>query len=363
MKFACLESLLEKYPFIKKHFSYVFLLGGFLFDMATLDRIDQTWSLVQQGVFLLLIVGVFVLRERVKNIKNRRVLAFLKTYHEYFLQFFMGGLLSAYTLFYFKSASSFTLISFVLVLVVLMFINEQTGLDEGRFPMRYAMMSLCMCSFMLYFIPICIGSVGLFAFVLSMVVSLLAYFLSMKLIIPVAQRKTPLARKKIFSGLMVPICFVFLYGFRLIPPVPLSVKKMGIYHHVEKKEGVYNLSYNRFPFLFWQRGAQDFYPMPGGENKIYFFASIFAPTELKHKIFVRWEKKSGNAWETSDRIPVKINGGRAQGYRAVTFKEHYSVGKWRVLLETQDDRELGRIYFQVHREADNSALFHYTEQF
>jgi hypothetical protein len=45
--------------------------------------------------------------------------------------------------------------------------------------------------------------------------------------------------------------------------------------------------------------------------------------------------------------PIRITGGRAEGFRGYGFKTKYSPGEWKVQIETTDGREIGRVYFDV----------------
>jgi hypothetical protein len=48
-----------------------------------------------------------------------------------------------------------------------------------------------------------------------------------------------------------------------------------------------------------------------------------------------------------DSIPIKIVGGRAEGFRGYGFKSKYQPGAWKVQIETNDGREIGRVYFDL----------------
>lgn len=356
-----LTKYLQTHPVVRDQIlPYISLVGGFSFDVFTLGRIDQTWSLIQQAIFLLMILFLLYVHERPALI-DRMGPRFVKfwVYHEIILQFFMGGLLSAYTLFYFKSASSWTVLAFVSFLVVLLLLNEKRDLMHSRFPIRHAMASLCVCSFMIYLVPILFHAVNGRIFVLSILFSVLMYFLWLKLIIPKANWKSPSSLGKIMVGLGVPVFFLGLYVVKLVPPVPLAALKMGVYRNIEKEQDRYILFYNRPWYKIWQKGDQTFLAQDG--DRVYFFASVFAPTDLEHDVFVKWQQKSKKGWATTDRIPISIKGGREEGYRGFTYKENYQYGLWRVLLETEDERELGRLSFEIQpdqRPIDQIKLKH-----
>ncbi|HEY7532205.1 MAG TPA: DUF2914 domain-containing protein, partial [Nitrospiraceae bacterium] len=56
----------------------------------------------------------------------------------------------------------------------------------------------------------------------------------------------------------------------------------------------------------------------------------------------------------ADRIPIKISGGREGGYRAYTFKQRLDSGDWRVDVETEDGRIIGRVSVRVEEREDPS---------
>ena len=54
---------------------------------------------------------------------------------------------------------------------------------------------------------------------------------------------------------------------------------------------------------------------------------------------------------------VKIIGGREEGFRGYGFKASYQPGNWKVQIETNDGREIGRIYFELEGVPEAPRVF------
>jgi len=145
---------------------------------------------------------------------------------------------------------------------------------------------------------------------------------------------------------IVLIGFLSLYLVRLIPPVPLSIPFIGVYHNVERSEDAFKLSHERPYWKIWHHGDQDFAAQPG--DRIYVFFRIFSPARFSDQVLMRWFwKDNAGKWKLQDSIPIKIVGGREQGFRGYGMKSNYQPGDWKLQVETTDDREIGRVYFEV----------------
>ena len=63
---------------------------------------------------------------------------------------------------------------------------------------------------------------------------------------------------------------------------------------------------------------------------------------------MRWYwKDTGGHWKLQDSIPIHITGGREEGFRGYGAKNNFQAGDWKLQVETLDDREIGRVYFDV----------------
>ena len=334
-----------------------FFVAGFLFDIVTLGRIDSWLTIGQQAAYLVLVTVVLVQRLLAEGqpapdlAAAPRLKRWYLEYRNPAIHFLLGSLLSAYTLFFFKSSSLLVSFGFMAVLVVVLLANESARFKALGLPFKFALAGLCWLAYFAYVIPVLIGQTGLFVFLVSMTAGCVPFL--------VAGLRLPAERKRrVFVPLgAVLVVFLTFYLFRLIPPVPLSIPFMGVYHGVERTEQGYKLTHERPAWRIWHNGDQQFRAQPG--DKVYVYFRIFSPSRFSDQVFMRWFlHDEARGWVVQDSIPIRILGGREEGFRGYGVKTKYQPGEWKVQVETSDGREIGRIYFSVESvpEAPRSLL-------
>jgi hypothetical protein len=348
----CLKSLRELYQQNQRWVPILFFLLGFVFDTLMLRRIDEPKVILQQAIYLIVsaaLIGAELVGST-REVAAPRGLSRVWKYREALLHFLMGTLLNCYTIFYFKSASALTSFGFIGALVALLVLNEFKRFGKSQTQVHMALLSLCLLSYTVALSPILWGSIGTLPFLCAILASLLIFWLYYRLLTPRLAAQPSLLRTHVaYPFAAIASLFVALYFAGAIPPVPLSVTFMGIYHDVQKSEGGFRLTYTRGPFRFWQHGDQTFLARPG--DSIFCFVQVFSPSRFKDQLQVRWlyhDERSG--WQPQDAIPMPIVGGREEGYRGVTKKNNYQPGLWRVQIETRDNQEIGWISFRVERD-------------
>lgn len=342
-----LQQLRQKLHQYKKWEPLAFFTGGFLFDALLLHRIDNIYMLVHQAIYLVVAASLIAgdLFFDAGRIAIPRYLEKAWAYREGVLHFLLGTLLNVYTIFYFKSASTGTAILFLLFLGLLLFLNEVRPAKISKHVLRNSLFSLCLLSYVNIIVSIVLGSTGSHVFILGVGVAYLLHALF------VIYLKRALAERRLWIEIRMPfftiaLAYVLLYVFKVLPPVPLSVKYMGIYREVSRAGEDYRLGYETPSWKFWSNGDQYFEARPG--EKIYCFVQIFSPTRFKDQLNVRWLYKDPRfGWQSWDAIPLNIVGGREEGYRGYTIKGNYQPGDWRVSIETVDGREVGRIRLKI----------------
>jgi hypothetical protein len=329
-----------------------FFAAGFVFDMVTVGRIDSWATIGQQAVYLTvaLIALLQMLLELDQPPRQPAGFVLKRWYYEYrsaLVHFLMGALLNLYAIFYFKSSSLLVSFGFLGFLVLLLLANELRRVKSAGLPFKFGLLSLCFLSFFAYLVPVLVGSISLALFLVSMLAGCVPFMVAAWVVGRASPAKSALVRRQVLLPLgCVLVGFLTFYLFRLIPPVPLSIPFIGVYHQVERTGDSYRLSHERPAWRFWHNGDQSFVAQPG--DKVYVFFRIFSPARFSDQVQMRWHwKDPARGWTPHDTIPIRIVGGREQGFRGYGVKSNYQPGEWKVQVETLDGREIGRVYFDL----------------
>ena len=328
----------------------VFFAGGFMFDAVAVGRVDSWHMIAQQALYLAIVTVVLTQMFFVPDEPAPQGLSPVKRFYYRhriaLLSFFLGTLLNVYTLFFFKSSSLLVSFSFMLVMVALLFLNEFGPFKRLGISFKFALLSLCGLSFCATVVPVIFGRVGTAIFLASMAAACLPIAALTAWIRRRAPERFAAVRRQMLVpfGLML-VVFLGAYLLRVIPAVPLSLPYIGVYHAVERTPEGYQLSHERPLWAFWRNGDQRFRAQPG--DRLYVFFRVFSPASFADEVSMRWFHREAHGWALQDTIPIKIVGGRAEGFRGYGFKSKYQPGAWKVHIETTDGREIGRVYFDV----------------
>ncbi|MEW6752561.1 MAG: DUF2914 domain-containing protein [Candidatus Latescibacterota bacterium] len=338
----------------EKRAAVAFFAGGVGYDFLTLTRIDRLLdSLIILGYLtalgLLIVLLGRLQRGRVPWMRLRRGGHLLPLG----IQFLLGSLFSAYTVFYFSSVSLTRTAVFFGLLVGLLLANEVLRERLGNLTLLTAMFFFASFSFFIFFVPVLASTVSTWTFALGTLLALASVAGVLWAIFAgesgaaARQGAVQLRRCAAAAGGLGAILVAF-YALNWIPPVPLSLRFGGAYHEVRKEGSVYYLTYARpSPLRCWQKSENPVRWRPG--ERVYCFASVFAPTRLETRIYHRWQRydERRDRWVEEGRSGYGVSGGRRGGYRGFTYKQHVSPGEWRVEVETENGRLLGRVGFEI----------------
>jgi len=316
----------------------VLLVGGSAWDFATLRRVDR-WTdhllLVSYLLLLAVLVAMELRLERGVNVPGfvarRPRLVHLAT------QFLFGGLLSAYVVYYTKSATLGRSLVFLMVLVGLMVANELAERVLRREAVKIPLVFLCAFCMLLVLLPVWSGrlvgfvpaGIGALLFVLGVLVA----------------GQGPIAPSLAACGALLAL-LVGALELGLVPPVPLALSEAGAFHDVRRADDGYHLVFEDQGFWPWNEQDEVFRWMPG--QRVWFFSAVFAPIGMNLEVVHHWQQwTEQDGWADRNRIPFEMTGGRDGGFRGYTYKEQVAPGPWRVVVETAAGQEIGRVRFDI----------------
>lgn len=344
-----MSQLRSLWAFCRRHDQMLFFVGGFLFDAITLVRIDSVLDLLLQSVYLLIITWLIILQVKQEQglWEPHGWLAKMWHYQIEALHFFYGGLLSAYTIFYFKSTTISRSAIFLGLTIALLFINEMPQVRKAGHRLRLGLHAFCLASFLNYLLPVLVGRMGAWLFALAIALSAWGSWALVKYLAKFMPNPELSKQQLGLPVVLVLFILVVLYVMKWIPPVPLSLQYGGVYHHVVREGDHYRLAYRKPAwYRFYRKDDRPFLYRSG--DQLNCFVRIFGPRRFSHQVFLQWSLKTPSGrWQVSDRVPLSISGGRGDGYRGVATKSNVTPGRWRIDVQTEDERTLGAVTFEV----------------
>lgn len=356
--------------------------GGFVWDVASRRRIDAIGANIELSIWIVLLGLLLTVEHR--QIQGRWTPQWLREKHAWVrlaAQFATGTLLSAYVVYYFKSASMGPMLLFMGLLVVLMVANEVVFADGQRLGADVALYAFCALSFLMFFIPVTTGALGPTSFVAALWGAMMAAGALTALVHlgPVVADTSRISGTVSWlptwplqalgavgvSGLIVVVLLTGISGARalnLIPPVPLAITHAGAYTDVSFNGERFELSYEKPAWYAAYQGVPDTVRVgPHSLNchdgtccRVYVFTAVFAPSGSGLKLTHRWERYDPNTrrWKQTDQLTWHMKGGRGGGWRHYTCKKNVESGDWRVSIETDSGRPLSRVRFSVETSSE-----------
>jgi hypothetical protein len=325
------------------------LLFGFVFDSLTLRRVDLLIENVIFLIYIVLVASCILLLNLAETGKfNGRVAARIHPWLTITMQFCLGNLFSGYTVFYFRSSSIGASWPFLLFLVGLMIANEALKKQYERLIFQTGTFFIALFSYAIFILPVMIGILNTWIFLLSGLLSLIVISLFIWLVRHYAKERVTQSMAGLITTVLGIYAVITIFYFsNILPPIPLALKNIGVYHSLVKKNGTFvvtgeNLSwfeefFNR-PVIHIRKG-----------DSLYVFSAVFSPTKLNTSIVHDWQyfdPKTGK-WIIKSKIPFPINGGRDGGYRGYSYKTALQEGKWRVNVETLRGQVIGQTSFTL----------------
>lgn len=351
-----IRSLFQKYKeFFKRNERYISggaLLAGFIVDNFTLTRIDLWFdNLILFAYLTVALLAIVVINFYEEGILKGAFFEKVRFLSLLAMQFAFGGLFSGFVVFYSRSATLVSNWPFILVLIGLLIGNEFFKSRYSKFTFRMSIFFIALFSFLIFYVPVIIGSIGALIFILSSVISILfmwAIIRVLRFFIPAQIEKSKNALK--WSIGIIFILINIFYFTNIIPPIPLSLKDIGVYHFVERDDAGNYLATSETKEWYYFLIPNETVHIHSGDP-IYIFSSVFAPTKLNTDIFHKWQyyDEDTGKWILRSNLGFEIQGGRDGGYRGYTMKTSLDEGLWRVDVVTKRNQLLGRVKFRVKK--------------
>jgi len=345
-----MEKTRNLYGRFERPISSLSLILGFVFDIVTLKRVDTFWE-ISWIVAHIVIVGLFIMIIHIKEGKIGDENNPHKAHFWYvnILQFFFGGLLSTYLVFYFRSSDIFVTWPFILILAIAFIANESLKSHYVRLSFQISLFFLSIYSFSIFLVPVILHKIGMWVFLLSGFLSLVFITIFILILFYFIKDKFNKSKKTIISLIIgITVLINLLYFTNLIPPIPLSLKDAGVYHSIQKNNnGNYDVTYDDYGWQEYFKLYKDFNKTP--ESPVYAYSAIFSPEDLDITIIHEWQyyDTTNNKWTTRAVIRLPVVGGRDGGFRTYSMISNTVYGKWRVNIKTELGQIIGRLRFNI----------------
>jgi len=359
----------------ERHLSALAMVAGFGVDSVTFGRIDRHGAHLIFGSYLALAAITIAAAHALQTRADQRAAATgavdvdneeaaetagaaspatsnerWRKYLPAATQFALGGLWSGFLVFYSRSASLTASWLFVGTLIAFLVGNEIFRKYHSRLVFATLLLFFATYSYAVFTVPVVTHHIGKLTFLASGAIAIFAFLLFLRLLVALGRKRFAPARWQLLGGTAVIAIGMNLFYFTgILPPLPLALTKIGIFHSVKHTGTTYQATTEAQPwYAVYGLIGRPVVHVASGEP-ISLYAAVFAPIRLATRITHRWERyddESGH-WRTQSVVSFPISGGRDGGYRAYTIKSNPRPGDWRVDIETEDKRLVGRLRFTV----------------
>ncbi|MFA6445646.1 MAG: DUF2914 domain-containing protein [Candidatus Paceibacterota bacterium] len=358
MFFQKIQRWFERY---ERHISSVGLPGGIVFTWFAVSEIDgfreHEWII---GYLILTFLSIIVINAIEQRAISKRS-SWMRKLHFVLLlvvQFSFGALFSTFFVFYARSSSLFVSWPFILLIAVVLISNELIRQHYARVSVQIITLFLAIYLYMIFLVPVVVHRMGDDVFIASGIASLVVLYGFLFILRIIFGNKLSASRPYITLFIIIILCGInALYFTKLIPPIPLSLSSIGVYHDlrqiggntfVGKKEPITFVSYMKTGEIFHRVNNES----------VYVWAVIFSPTEFATQVVHKWYyfNVKQNEWILTNRITLPMTYSKGNGYKTYSLKEATFPGLWRVSVETLDGQVLGQIKFTIEKISSSPKL-------
>lgn len=339
------KNLLVKY---EQPLSILAIIAGFIPDAVFLRRVDLLpESLLLYSYLGVIGVSILLIHLYEEGKLTGAVPDFIRPWLSIILNFTFGNILSAFFIFYSRSGSLLNSWPFLLLLVLIFIGLEMSRKYRNRLVLQLGMYFFVIFSFCIFAVPLWLNAIGTNIFLISGGVSVVLFGVFAALLSLLGAKRFSESSVPVFlTTAGIYICMNAFYFLDVLPPLPLAMKEVEVYHVVEKLSTSYRVRAE--PHEWYEKIMDETVHVKIG-TPLYVFSSVFTPIQIKTDVVHRWEhwNNATHAWKPIATVQFPVTGGRDGGYRGFSTVPILLDGKWRVSVETPDGRFIGRVEFFV----------------
>jgi MFS family permease len=330
-------------------FDVVFFLGGFAFDAFVLRRIDDRAVLIQQGAYLVVGTALFLVDHvlRTRGVEPAGRWGQVASMRVPVLHFFLGTLLNAFLVFYFRASASLFSFLFIAGLALAIIVNELPWFRREGSAMRLLLISFSVTSYLAYLIPVLWGQLERWHYFSAVGIGTVAAVTLWLVCTLWAPSSAWRPRRTLLPVFALQALLGLLYWAGVTPPVPLALQELAIYANVtpHRTDGGalhYTLEYQPGPrWRLWERENERFVAPAG--SRVWAFTRVFAPSHFRDEVSFQWEREDPRAGWLPLGAPfvTELTGGNEQGFRTFSYLTVERPARYRVRVLTDDGREIG----------------------
>jgi hypothetical protein len=264
-------------------------------------------------------------------------------------QFALGGLWSGFLVFYSRSAVLAASWPFLLLLLGFLVGNEVFRKYHSRLVFSGLLLFFALYSYAVFVVPVFTRTIGSITFLGSGVLAIAAFLLFLRVLSDVGYDRYRQSRWQLLGGMIaITVAMNAFYFTGILPPLPLALSNVGIYHAIKHNGAVYNASGEK-QSLYASLGIEPALMHVAPGQPLYLYSAVFAPIRLTTHISHRWRfyDPAIKHWMTQSVVSFAISGGRDGGYRVYSTKSNLKPGAWRVDIMSDDGLLIGRCNFTV----------------
>ncbi|HEX4159000.1 MAG TPA: DUF2914 domain-containing protein, partial [Rhizomicrobium sp.] len=238
---------------------------------------------------------------------------------------------------------------FLVLLAAFLLGNEVFRRYHARLVFASLLFFFALYSYAVFVVPVFTKSIGVVMFIASGVLAVALFFLFLGLLKILGRARYRQSRWKLIGGaLAIATAMNIFYFTGILPPLPLALADAGVYQAIRHTGTVYVAQAETEPWTARLGLTQPALHVAPGQ-KLVLYSAVFAPIKMTTRITHRWQwwDVRTKHWNTQSVVSFEISGGREHGYRGYSVKSNPRPGGWRVNIDAEDGRLIGRVAFAV----------------